>query len=194
MCLQATPFLLPLMFQLALGRGAVAAGALLLPYFLGNLAMKSVTTPILLRFGFRRVLVVSGTGNALAVAAFALVTPATPWALLVLLLVFAGCIRSMLMTAVNTMMFADVTAAERGAASALSTVSMQVAGALGVAVGAILLAVSQAAHGAAHPGLADFHLAFLAMGLFCGLATLSFWRLPPEAGAEMTRATAGRAG
>jgi EmrB/QacA subfamily drug resistance transporter len=194
MCVQSTPFLLPLMFQLALGRDAVGAGALLLPYFLGNLVMKVVTTPILLRFGFHRVLVVSGAANAAAIAAFAWVDPQTPWLLVVLLLLFAGCVRSMLMTAQNTLMFADVLPAERGAASSLATISMQTAAALGVAVGAILLAIAQSAHGDVHLRLADFHVAFLAMGVFCALATVSFWRLPADAGSEMTRATAaGRA-
>jgi MFS family permease len=193
MCLQSTPFLLPLMFQLGLGRGAVAAGALLLPYFLGNLGMKSVTTPILLRLGFRRVLVGAGALNAAAIAAFAFVDASTPWTALVVLLALAGCVRSMLLTAINTLMFADVPPAQRGAASALSTVSMQAAGALGVAVGAIALAVAQSVHGSPHLELADFHAAFLAMGTFCALATVSFWRLPADAGAEMTRATAGRA-
>ena len=195
MCLQATPFLLPLLFQLAMGRSAVDAGALLLPYFLGNLAIKSVTTRILLHLGFRRMLVATGLGNAAAIAAFALVGPQTPWIVLVVLLVVAGCIRSMMLTAINTLMFADVTAPQRPAASSLATMSMQTAGALGVAVGAIVLAVSESLHGGTHLVLADFHAAFLAMGLFCALATISFWRLPHDAGAEMTRATAaGRSG
>ena len=76
---------------------------------------------------------------------------------------------------------------------AVRTRAMQVAGALGVAVGAIVLAIAQAAHGEAHLALSDFHAAFLAMGAFCAIATVSFWRLPHDAGAEMTRATAGRA-
>ena len=194
MCVQSTPFLLPLMFQLALGRDAVGAGALLLPYFLGNLAMKTVTTRILLRFGFHRVLVVSGAANAAAIAAFGLVDTHTPWLLLVLLLGVAGCVRSMLMTAQNTLMFADVLPAERGAASSLATMSMQTAGALGVAVGAIVLAIAQSVHGDVHLRLPDFQVAFLAMGVFCALATVNFWRLPADAGSEMTRATAGRAG
>jgi EmrB/QacA subfamily drug resistance transporter len=193
MCLQGTPFLLPLLFQLALGRSAVDAGALLLPYFLGNLAMKSVTTPILVRFGFRRVLTVAGALNAVAIAAFALVSAATPWPALVLLLAAAGCARSMLLTAQNTIMFADVAPAERGAASALATMSMQVAATLGVAVGAILLGLAQAARGAAQLALPEFHFAFAALGLFCALATVSFARLPHDAGAEMTGAVSRRA-
>jgi hypothetical protein len=91
-------------------------------------------------------------------------------------------------------MFADVTPSERPAASALSTVSMQVSGALGVAVGAILLALGQFAHGHGQLALPDFQVAFAAMGFFCLLATISFWRLPRDAGEEMTRATAARQG
>lgn len=194
MCIQSTPFLLPLLFQLALGRSAVNAGALLLPYFLGNLGMKSVTTPILLRLGFRRVLVLMGVANAAAIAAFGFVGPDTPRLALILLLVVAGCVRSMQMTAINTLMFADVPPPQRSAASALASVSMQVAAALGVAVGAIVLAISQSLHGEPHLALGDFHVAFHMMGLFCLIATVTFWRLPHDAGAEVTRATTGRAG
>ena len=192
MCLQATPFLLPLFFQLALGRNAVGAGALLLPYFLGNLGMKTVTTPILVRFGFRRVMVVAGSCCALTIAAFAGVTVQTPWTALVALLVAAGCARSMLLTSITSLTYADVPLSQRGAASTLSTVSMQVAGALGVAVGAILLAVAESAHGHAHLGLDDFRAAFLAMAVLFLPPLVSFARLPAGAGAEITRGAAAR--
>ncbi|HVZ45948.1 MAG TPA: MFS transporter [Ramlibacter sp.] len=190
MALQSTPFLLPLMFQLALGRGAVAAGALLLPYFLGNLGMKSITTPVLVRFGFRRVMVVSGLGNAIAIAGFAAVQPGTAWLMLIAWLVFAGCTRSMLLTAVNTLAFAQLPPAQRGAASTLSAVSMQVAGALGVACGAVLLAFSRDAHARSALQLADFQLAFAVMGAVCAVTVIQFWRLPHDAGADVTGRTA----
>ena len=50
-----TPFLLPLMFQIGFGASPFEAGIMLLVYMAGNLAMKSVTTPLLHRFGFRDV-------------------------------------------------------------------------------------------------------------------------------------------
>ena len=186
MAMQSTPFLLPLMFQLALGRDAVQAGALLLPYFLGNLGMKSVTTPILVRFGFRRVMVVSAAFNAIAIAGFAAAGPDTPWPALAAWLVFAGCTRSMLLTAINTLAFAELPPAQRGAASALTAISAQMASAMGVACGALLLAVSQAAH--EHPALTlgDFRLAFLAMGAVCAGTVVQFWRLPHDAGSDVT--------
>ena len=186
MALQSTPFLLPLMFQLALGRDAVAAGALLLPYFLGNVGMKAFTTLALRGFGFRRVMVVAGTCNAVALAGFAAVGPGTPWLALIAWLVFAGCTRSTLLTSINTLAFAGLPPAQRGAASTLQAISMQVASAMGVACGAVLLAFSRDAHAGPALSLGDFHLAFLVMGAVCAAAVVQFWRLPPDAGADVT--------
>ena len=55
-----TPFLLPLMFQIGFGESAFASGLMVLVYMGGNLAMKSVTTPILRRFAFRDVVRING--------------------------------------------------------------------------------------------------------------------------------------
>ena len=55
--INSTPFILPLLFQVGFGLSAIAAGQLVLVYFLGNLGMKAVTTPIMRRFGFRQVLI-----------------------------------------------------------------------------------------------------------------------------------------
>jgi MFS family permease len=163
----------------------VSSGALLLPYFLGNLGMKTVTTPILVRFGFRNVMVTAGACNAAAITAFGFLSPHTPWTALVALLCIAGCARSMQMTALTSLTYADIPLAQRGAASTLSSVSTQVASTLGVAVGAILLALAQFLHGHAQLALPDFRMAFAAMGLISALTSIAFWRLPPEAGAEM---------
>jgi EmrB/QacA subfamily drug resistance transporter len=53
MAIDAMPFLLPLLLQIGLGYDALQAGSLMLAYFIGNMAMKSITTPTLRRFGFR---------------------------------------------------------------------------------------------------------------------------------------------
>lgn len=194
MCLQATPFLLPLMFQLALNRTAVSSGALLLlPYFVGNLSIKVVATRILVGCGLRRVMVVSGILRAITIGAFGAVDPHTPWSLLVFLLYAAGCSRSMLLNCVNTLTYADMPLALRGAASTLATVSMQVAAAAGVAVGATALSLAQFAHAHEHLELADFQVALLALGIVCFLPVLSFWRLSEDAGAEMTGGAQRRA-
>jgi EmrB/QacA subfamily drug resistance transporter len=185
--IQSTPFLLPLMFQLGLGRGAVAAGALLLPYFGANLGMKTITTPILRRFGFRTVLIVAGGLSALSIAAYALVDNDTPHALLLTLLMLSGGSRSMLMTAISTLGVAEMPPAKLGASSTLSAISMQVAGAMGVALGALVLAFASHQAGREQLMAADFHAAFLVVALFNAVAVIQFWRMPAHAGSEILR-------
>ena len=51
--INASPFLLPLMFQVPFGMTAFQSGLLILAMFAGNLTMKSVTTPVLRKFGFK---------------------------------------------------------------------------------------------------------------------------------------------
>ncbi|UUX94495.1 MFS transporter [Aquabacterium sp. J223] len=186
MCLQATPFLLALQFQLAFGRSAAAAGALLMPYFLGNLLIKVVTTRLLRWLGFRRLMLLSGGASVVGLAACAVMSPHTPLPLLAIGLFFAGAARSALMTCVNTLSFADVPTEQRPAASTLSTISMQLAGALGVALGALALVAAQALHRTPALGSAEFAVAFWLVAGVLAAVVLAFLRLPADAGAEMT--------
>ena len=74
----ATTFMLPLLFQLGFGLSPAAAGSWVLVYFCGNLGIKPLTSPIMRRWGFRRVLLVDGILVALSLLALALVTPGDP--------------------------------------------------------------------------------------------------------------------
>jgi hypothetical protein len=49
----AVPYLMPLLFQIGFGLSAFQAGLLLLASALGNLGMKTLTTTVLKRCGFR---------------------------------------------------------------------------------------------------------------------------------------------
>jgi EmrB/QacA subfamily drug resistance transporter len=162
--ISATPFLLPLMMQVAWGLSAFEAGGLLFLYFCGNLAMKGVTTPLLRCLGFRNILLLNGLLLTATVAACGLLTADTPTLLTGAVLLAAGAARSLQMTALNTLAFADVPGEQRGAAATLSTMLQQIGFALGVAVAAVLLHLSGGA--GATPDQADFRFAFLAVGLF----------------------------
>ncbi len=76
--INAMPFLLPLFFQTAYGLDPLQAGGLTMAYFIGNFSMKSVTSPILRRFGFRPVLVFNGVLAAIFIALCATLAPTTP--------------------------------------------------------------------------------------------------------------------
>ena len=192
--ISATPFLLPLMFQVAFGLSALTAGLYVLAYFGGNLLMKTVTTPALRRFGFRNVLIANGALAGLAILACGLLAPATPTAIVIVVLLVAGLTRSMQFTALATLAFADIEAHQRGSSSTLSSMMQQLSAGLGVAVGAILLNVSQNARHADHLSLADFHVAFAAVGVVAVVASALFLRLKPDAGAEVSGHRVGGCG
>ncbi|CAN7460674.1 DHA2 family efflux MFS transporter permease subunit [Mesorhizobium sp. LjRoot246] len=184
--INATPFLLPLLFQVGFGLSPVDAGMMILAYFLGNLGMKTVTTPTLRRFGFRSVLVVNGLIASAAIMACAAISPQTPQVLVVALMLIAGLSRSMQFTALNTLAFADIDAAQRSSAATLSSMLQQMAMLFGVAVAAAILNLSQIVRDRPVLDLVDFRIAFLAIGAIGLVAALRFLALPPGAGAEVS--------
>ncbi len=186
MTINATPFLLPLLFQVVFGLSSVGAGLYIFAYFLGNLGMKSVTTPTLRRFGFRKVLIVNGLVASLSIIACAAISARTPWALIVALMLIAGLSRSMQFTALGALSFADVPPAQRGSASTLSAMLQQVAMVFGVAFSATTLNLSQYLRGAEFLGPIDFRIAFVAIGLIGLVASLQFLSLPHDAAAEVS--------
>lgn len=184
--ISATPFLLPLMFQVAFGLTAWAAGLYVLAYFAGNLLMKTVTTPALRRFGFRNVLVGNGVLAGAAILACAALTPTTPVVVVVIVLLAAGLTRSMQFTALATLTFADIEPPLRGSSSTLSSMLQQLSIGLGIALAAVLINVSQNLRGADRLALPDFRLAFIVVGLIAVAASALFLRLDADAGAEVS--------
>jgi MFS family permease len=182
----ATPFLLPLFFQLAFGLDPFLSGMLVLAYMGGNLVMKAVTTRILRRFGFRTVLIGNGLIVGLSIAAFAFVSAATPMPLIVVFLIVAGFCRSMQFTGLSTLAFADVPPPQRGSATTLSAMSQQVGQTLGVASGALILALTQALGSGGGLDAVDFHIAFLATGILAIVSSAGFVGLPRDAGADVS--------
>jgi EmrB/QacA subfamily drug resistance transporter len=184
--INATPFLLPLMFQVAFGLDPLQAGGLVVAYFFGNLAIKAVTTPTLRRFGFRSVLTVNGVLAGISVAACGLLGPATPYPLIIAVLLIAGATRSMQFTALATLAFADVDAAQRSSATTISSMSQQLSMVFGVAIAAGCLNLSQLWRGAPTLGMADFQVALFLMGAITLIASLQLLTLQRNAGAEVS--------
>jgi EmrB/QacA subfamily drug resistance transporter len=184
--ISATPFLLPLLYQVGFGLSALAASSFLFAYFLGNFGMKAITTRTLRTFGFRRVLFANGMFCGLSIAACALFSAETAKWLMMASLFCAGLSRSMQFTSLGTFAFADLDQQARSSASTLTSMLQQLAMLIGVAWSALLLQISPMLRGASHPELFDFRLAFVANGLLAILAALSFLKLPKDAGAEVS--------
>ncbi len=99
--ISAVPFLLPLLFQVGFGMDAFHSGLLVLAVFVGNLTIKPATTPLLRGLGFKKLLLINGALNVLALLACAFLTPQTPVWVIMLVLYLGGVFRSIQFTAIT---------------------------------------------------------------------------------------------
>jgi len=184
--LGATPFLLPLLFQLGFGLNPLQSGLLTCMTAIGAMFMKTLTVFILRRFGFRAVLSLNGIVASASVAAFGLFTPSTPHVVIAIVLLLSGCLRSLQFTALNAIAFADIPPGRMSQASSFSSMAQRLSQSAGIAGGAYLLQLSSTMQG--HPTIeaSDFWPAFLAIGLVSAAAPFLHRRLPPEAGIEVS--------
>lgn len=187
--ISAVPFLLPLMFQVGFGMNAFQAGSLVLAVFVGNLTIKPATTPLIRWLGFKKLLLINGALNVLALLACALLTPSTPVWLILLILYLGGVFRSIQFTGISTLAFADVPSAQMSYANTLFSTATQLAVGLGISLGAIGIRiganVSEWLGINAIPGI-SFRLAFVAIALICLIGMVDTLRLAKDAGSAVS--------
>jgi len=183
-----SPFLLPLMFQLAFGMSAFQSGLLVLALFAGNLGMKTVTTPILRRFGFRSVLVANGLITAALIFSFSLIAPGNAEGGHRCAAVRS---RPVAINAVHQHQHAGF----RGHSKIHDEFGEQFLRSHaadehghGRRVGAVTLRMAMWIHGgfSATPATTDFHLAFVLVSIIAVLAVVDCFNLAPHAGAEVS--------
>lgn len=168
MIINAAPFLLPLMFQVAFDWSAVNAGLMVLMLFAGNVLIKPATTPLIRRFGFRLVIIGSALGGAVMFACCAFLSRDTPLVVVALVLFASGVFRSIGFSGYNSLQFADIGERQMAGANTLSSTIGQVAAALGVAFGALALRIGDGLFGAIAPDLgvlANYHFVFAVMAV-----------------------------
>lgn len=188
LALFAPNFLLPLMLQLGLGMSAFASGIFILVGASADVLVKLAVIPLLRQFGLRNMLVHSAWLYALFPLCLMLISPQTHWLALGLLLVFGGAIRSLQMTAINTVMIVDLPGNQVNAATTFSAVSQQASQAISVALAALIINVTVwwLGDSAAALRIADFRPALLLAAL-ATLATLYLYLpLPPAVGSEVS--------
>jgi len=181
----AVPFVLPLMLQNAFGWTPVRAGALVMAVFAGNLAIKPATTYLLNRWGFRSVITGSVSVVSLTMLGCAGLQAGTPVALMVALLVISGAARSVGFTAYATLTFADVDQQRMTAANTLSATLQQLAGGLGVAVGALALQLGTGLTGQAATTPLPYRITFVALALLTSTCLAEARRTGADAGHQL---------
>jgi len=181
----ATPYLLALLLQIGFGMSALSAGLITFVGAIGSLMMKMAAPRILNRWGYRYVLTINAVLTGASLAACASFTPEMPAILMLGILLIGGFFRSLQFTAVNTLTYADIAHAGMSRASSFAAMAQQLGISLGVGVAAEALSLSMAWRGGDTLIATDVMVGFIVIGALCALASLSFWRLSPQAGESL---------
>jgi EmrB/QacA subfamily drug resistance transporter len=186
MGLGALPFLLPLMLQVGFGLSALNSGLLTFASAAGAMLMKTSAVRILRALGFRIVLVGDAVISAAFLFGYSLFRPDTPHLVIFLALLIGGFFRSLQMTSINTLSYADVPASMLSRATSLSSMAQQLSQTAGVATAALMLHTVLTWRGGTTLMAADFYPVFVGVALISLLSVPFFLRMSPDAGAEVS--------
>ena len=182
----ALPFLLPLLLQLGFGLSPFRSGLVTFGSAIGALGMKTIAARLIRTFGFRKIMTINAVVSSVFLAVTALFTAATPLSLMLIILIVGGFFRSLQFTAINTIAYAEIDAAHTSRATTLVAVNQQLAISAGVAVGAFVVELTQLAHNSGALGVNNFAPAFLTVGFISLCSTYFFYRMPRDAGHEVS--------
>ena len=193
MGLGALPFLMPLMLQVGFGLDPLSSGLITFASAAGALSNKMFVRPIIRALGFRRVLIANTVISSAFLFGYSFFNPATSHFVIFIALLSGGFFRSLQMTSLNTLAYADVPPGMLSRATSLTSMAQQLSQSVGVGTGALLLYLMLATHGREVSSAADFSFALAVVGAISMLAVPFFLRMAPDAGAEVSgRRVAGK--
>ncbi|WP_070151473.1 MFS transporter [Sphingobium phenoxybenzoativorans] len=182
----AQPFLLPLMFQVGFGFSPAMSGMILLATAVGSLMAKTIVSPVMRRFGFRRSLIVNGLLSSLFYGLSGAFRAEWPMPAMMAVLVLAGFFMSFQFTVYNTVAYEHIEAERMSRASSLYSTFQQLLLSLGICTGAIVVQASMVWRGSLVPTARDFSAALAAVAFISALAFFVNRRFPPDAGSAMS--------
>ncbi|MDR3670248.1 MAG: MFS transporter [Holophaga sp.] len=180
------PFLLPMMMQVGFGYTAAQSGLITFSTAIGSFLMKTVTNPILRRFGFRTTLMWNGLIASGFLAICAGFRPSWPLMAIYATLGVGGFFQSLQFTAYNTVAYADIPQPRMSSATSFYATFQQMMLSMGICISSGLLAVSMTVLRHPAPRLSDFSVAFLGVTLISVFAAPVCSHLPRNAGSAMT--------
>jgi EmrB/QacA subfamily drug resistance transporter len=185
----ATPFLAPLMFQIAFGYSAFMSGLLFLAAMLGNIGLKPLTPMLLKRFGFRNIMLGNGFIAAMAAMICGMLSPDTSIIGIVLAMFIYGVSRSMQFTCIQTLAFVDIPPEKMSGANTLFSTIGQLAQGVGVALGAAIVHITVMLRDGDinSPSAMDFRITFFTVGALILISLWGYLKLKPDAGAAASK-------
>ncbi|MCD6055779.1 MAG: transporter [Gammaproteobacteria bacterium] len=184
------PFVLPLFFQLGLGKTAMSSGFLLLPYAMGMLIMKTGVNQSLKWFGFKHLLIANTFLLGISIISFILIDAEIPLYGVIIILFIHGLFTSMQFSCMNALVYADLTDENLSAGTSIASAAQQISMSFGIAISAIIL---QYLLGIDKHGfdieVHVFHQTFVVLGVLTILASFAFLLLNKKDGSEMSKHT-----
>ncbi|MDL2216375.1 multidrug transporter subunit MdtD [Desulfovibrio sp. OttesenSCG-928-M14] len=169
----AMPFLTPLLLQLGLGYSAVQAGLAMLPITLGAIIGKSFVSRLIQALGYPRFLTLNTLLVSAMLAAYALIDPGIPLAIILGIFTLAGIVNSLQFTGMNTIALLDLPDSDAGSGNSLLSAVMQLAMSMGVAMAAALLDVCTSG---GQTTLQAFHSTCLVLAGVTAISSLIFFQ------------------
>jgi MFS family permease len=183
------PFLFPLLYQVGLGFTPIQSGLLMMPQAIAAMSLKVTMPRILARFGYRGVLVSNTLIIGLLILLFATIGEGTPLWLVVIEVSFYGFFTSLQYTAMNTLVYADVSDQQESSASSIASTVQQMAISFGVASASLVTAFFiPDRHTSSSPEfIHGIHRAFFVLGGMTLVSTIVFRKLKRGDGDAVSR-------
>jgi EmrB/QacA subfamily drug resistance transporter len=181
------PFLFPLLYQVGLGFTPIQSGLMMMPQAIASISMKTTMPRILRRWGYRAVLVSNTLVIGLLILLFATIGKGTPVWLVVIEVFFYGFFTSLQYTAMNTLVYADVSEAQESGASSIASTAQQMAISFGVATASLVTVFFLPDHSDPASFIRGIHHAFLVLGGMTLVSTIVFGELRRGDGAAVSQ-------
>jgi EmrB/QacA subfamily drug resistance transporter len=178
----AMPFLIPLLLQVSLDYSPLEAGMMMLPVSAANLGTKRFVMRLVMRHGYRRVLIVNTLSIGTTIACFAAFFAAAPLAIKFVMLAALGMQNSLQYSTMNTIVLKDLGAAQASGGNSLLSMTQMLAMSLGVTAAGALLAGFSDLFGRATPAqtLTSFRATLACIGALTAASAWIFWQLEPD--------------
>jgi MFS family permease len=183
------PFILPLLYQVGMGFTPIQSGLLIMPQAIAAMSLKMTMPRILRSFGYRAVLISNTVILGVLIWLFAAIGVGTPIWMIVTLAFSYGFFSSLQYTAMNTLVYADITEPETSSASSIASTTQQMSISFGVAIASLLTAVfiPDRFQTSAPQMIHGIHYACFALGGLTVLSTIVFRELKTADGASTSQ-------
>ncbi|GBR10816.1 MFS transporter [Acetobacter oeni] len=182
----ALPFLLPSLLQIGFGLNPAQSGLVTFAAPIGAIFSRLYVIRLFRRYGFRTLMMLTGSGAAVTFALIAFFRPGWPIWPLTIVLICSGAVQAIQFSAYNSIAYADLPENRMSAATSFYSTFQQVMLSAGICIAALAVTTSRIVFGHTSVTAFDFDAGFLVTGLISLLAIPAAGMLSRNAGAAVS--------